>query len=121
MEIYEILANLREEKDVSQKEVASIIHVARSSMSLYEKGEITPPIKTLILLANYYGVNMDYITGRTGIKLPLSKIEELLQTKNGNVFSLDKLMALSPQAKEELNKHMMTLYENEQLKKQAKR
>ena len=120
MEIHQILTSLREEKNVQQKQVALELNVSQAAISAYENGEYAPSTNMLIALANYYGVSLDYLTGRTKLKLPSAKIEELLKTSKGESISLDLLVALSPDSKHQINQHIMALYELEQLKKQQK-
>lgn len=60
-----ILRGLREEKGTSQVEVAKQLGVAQQYYSKYENGEYEMPVRHLITLANYYGVSLDYIAGRT--------------------------------------------------------
>ena len=51
------IRDLREDRDLTQKEVAAYLHCDQSLYSKYERGER--------LLADYYGVTLDYLTGRT--------------------------------------------------------
>ena len=65
------LRQLREEKCLSQKELAEIIGtVSNNDLSRYEKGERSPHYKTLIQFANYFEVTLDYLVGRTDIRQP---------------------------------------------------
>ena len=59
---------LREDNDLSQTKIASILFVAQKTYSDYEGGEIRIPIDSLITLAKYYNVSMDYISGVSDIK-----------------------------------------------------
>lgn len=67
------LRDLREDKDLYQKEVADIIDVSQQYYSEYEKGNRPIPIEKLIKLANYYNVSLDYICNRTNEKTPYPK------------------------------------------------
>lgn len=57
----EKLKELRKEKGISLKELGSIIGVAESTMSLYENGKRQPDYETLLKLAEYFGVTVDYL------------------------------------------------------------
>ena len=57
----EKLKELRKEKGISLKELGSIVGVAECTMSLYENGKRQPDYETLLKLAEYYGVSVDYI------------------------------------------------------------
>lgn len=57
--------DLREDRDLTQKEVAALLHCDQSLYSKYERGERLLPLDLAIRLADYYGVSLDYLTGRT--------------------------------------------------------
>lgn len=57
------LKELRQEKGVSQKEVASAIGVTLSAYSNYEQGIREPSYEILINICKYYGVTSDYLLG----------------------------------------------------------
>lgn len=64
---------LREDKDLNQTIVAKAIHVAQTTYSDYEKGKVRIPIESLIELAKFYNVDMNYITGVSNIKKEFPK------------------------------------------------
>jgi len=53
------------EKRKTQKQTAEVLEMNLRSYQLYEQGKTEPSIKKLILLADFFGVSMDYLTGRT--------------------------------------------------------
>ena len=55
------LRDLREDADLTQKEIASVLHVSQNTYSQYENGVRQLPIEILIRLADYYHVSTDYI------------------------------------------------------------
>ena len=57
------LKDLREDHDLSQKQVAQVLGISQQYYSEYEKGNRTIPISHLITLAKYYGTSIDYIVG----------------------------------------------------------
>lgn len=57
----ERLRELRKSKGISLKELGTIVGVAESTMSLYESGKRQPDYETLLKLAEYYGVTVDYL------------------------------------------------------------
>lgn len=61
----ERLAALRKEKGVSQADLGTILGVTRWSVLNYEAGKNRPDYDGLIALADYFGVSLDYLTGRT--------------------------------------------------------
>lgn len=70
---YERIRGLREDKDMTQGELAEIIGTSQSYYSQYEKGKREIPFDRIILLAEYYNVTIDYIAGLTNSKRPLHK------------------------------------------------
>ena len=59
---------LRKEKGLSQIAVQMQTGIEQALISKYENGERVPPTETLMQLADFYGVSMDYIMGRTDRK-----------------------------------------------------
>ena len=59
-EIGSKLKELRKTKRLSQDDVANGTGICRSSLSNYETGRRTPALNQLVILANYYGVTLDY-------------------------------------------------------------
>jgi len=62
------LRKLRKEKGLSQIAVQMQTGIEQALISKYENGERLPPTETLMQLADFYGVSMDYIMGRTDRK-----------------------------------------------------
>ena len=60
---YEILRELREDRDLSQTDVADLLNTTQQVYSRYENGSNTLPIKHLITLCKYYNVSADYVLG----------------------------------------------------------
>ena len=59
------LRDLREDHDLSQTNIANLLHIKQTVYSRYERGFQTIPLEHLITLADYYHVSVDYILGRT--------------------------------------------------------
>ena len=62
------LRDLREDKDIKQKDIAELLKVHQTTYSDYELGRLNIPIASLHTLADYYGVSVDYLLGRTNVK-----------------------------------------------------
>ena len=60
---YRRLKDLREDRDLVQKEVASILGIDQRVYSNYELGKREIPVRYVIKLAKYYNVSTDYILG----------------------------------------------------------
>lgn len=61
----ERLIELRKEENLSQKEVAKEIGVAVRAYQHYEYGEREPQLSTLVRIADFYDVSLDYLAGRS--------------------------------------------------------
>ena len=64
------LKDLREDKDLYQKQIANIINTTQQVYSEYELGIRLMPIDKLDKLADFYETSIDYIIGRTNNKDP---------------------------------------------------
>lgn len=59
------IKDLREDNDLTQKEISKILMCDQSLYSKYERGEREIPLNLLIILADYYKTNLDYLVYRT--------------------------------------------------------
>lgn len=62
------IRDLREDKDLKQKELANLLGVDQSTYSDYETGRLNIPIDVLIKLADYYKTSIDFLVGRINKK-----------------------------------------------------
>ena len=76
------LRGLREQRGLSQGEAAKRIGIARTTYSNYEAGNREPDIDTLIRMADFYDVSIDYLVGRTNDpKMTFSEAERFIYDK----------------------------------------
>ncbi|MBQ8227568.1 MAG: helix-turn-helix transcriptional regulator [Clostridia bacterium] len=68
--MYEQIRNLREDRDLLQKDLAEFLNCTQVCYSRYELGTRDIPTDVLIKLAEFYNTSTDYILGRTNIKTP---------------------------------------------------
>ena len=61
--MYKRIRDLREDHDLTQKQVAKILNCSQQVYSNYELGQRDIPTAILIKLADYYNVTTDYILG----------------------------------------------------------
>lgn len=59
------IQDLRKQAKLSQDDLAKIVHVHQTAVSQWETGKTYPDTSTLILLADYFNVSIDYILGRS--------------------------------------------------------
>ena len=64
------LRALREDHDLTQATLAELLQVHQTTYSDYERGKLNGPLSVLDRLADYYGVSVDYLLGRTEIRTP---------------------------------------------------
>jgi transcriptional regulator with XRE-family HTH domain len=67
------LRDLREDKDLKQKNIAELLKVHQTTYSDYELGKLNIPVSALHTLADYYNISVDYLLGRTNEKKPYPK------------------------------------------------
>lgn len=72
------LKKLRKEKNLFQSEVAEEIGIASSSYSNYEQGTRSPDNETLIKLAKFFEVSIDYLLGETDEKQTANKVISII-------------------------------------------
>lgn len=67
------LKEIREDKDLTQKEIAKMLKIDQSNYSKYELEKINIPIETLKTLADFYQTSTDYLLYRTDNRNPYPK------------------------------------------------
>ena len=66
--MYKILRDLREDRDLTQKQLAEMLGMSQTGYSKYETGENDIPTSILIWLADFYETTTDYLLGRVDRK-----------------------------------------------------
>lgn len=94
------LRELREKRRFSQEELAQNLHVSQSTISAYEVGERTPDVDTLIAIADFFAVSLDFLVGVSNenpiispYKLTVDELECLHKYKRANVDDRKKIKA----------------------------
>lgn len=64
------IRDLREDRDLTQKQIAEYLHIKQNTYSQYENGQRQIPISVLISLAKFYKTSTDYILGLTDNDIP---------------------------------------------------
>ena len=73
----ERIRNLREDKDLSQNEIAKILNCSQTTYSRYETGDLNIPVASLIKLAIYFNTSSDYLIGLTDGKMSYKRLVRL--------------------------------------------
>lgn len=73
MTYFERIRSLREDSDLSQQSVADMLRVGQRTYSDYESGKTRIPVERLLILARFYDVSMDYISGASNCRCKYPK------------------------------------------------
>ena len=68
--MYERIRNIREDKDLTQMQMAEFLNIHQTTYSDYELGNLNIPIPVMIKLAGLFNTSIDYLVGHTDIKKP---------------------------------------------------
>lgn len=60
----DVLREIRLEKNVSQVKLAEDVGVSKGIISMWENGQREPTLSSLVVLADYFGVSLDFLVGR---------------------------------------------------------
>ena len=66
--MYPRIRDLREDKDMTQTQIAKMLGMSQTGYSKYETGENDIPTDVLIKLAKFYNTSIDYLLGQTDNK-----------------------------------------------------
>ncbi len=70
---FERIKNLREDKDIKQRELAEYLNVSQNTYSQYENGVISLNAETLVKLAKFYDTSIDYLLELTDERRPYKR------------------------------------------------
>lgn len=70
MNCKERIRALREDNDYNQTKIAQLLNIGKRTYCDYELGKTRIPIDSIIILAKFYDVDLNYITGVSNIKNP---------------------------------------------------
>lgn len=73
MKYNERIREIREDRSMTQQKVADLLNVGQRTYADYESGKTRIPIDNLLILARYYNVSMDYISGASNVKTEYPK------------------------------------------------
>ncbi len=68
MQFGNVLRSLRQRNNMTQKQLADIFGVSESRIGMYERCQREPDFEMLEAIADYFNVDMDYLTGRTDVE-----------------------------------------------------
>ena len=71
--MYRRIRELREDKDMTQTQIAAILNCSQRIYSNYERGDVDIPTQVLIKLAEFHSCSVDYLLGLTDNPQPYPK------------------------------------------------
>jgi len=71
--LYQRIRDLREDRDLTQQDLAEILNVSQTTYSRYESGSLDIPTVSLIRLSQFHSTSIDYLLGLTNEKHPYSR------------------------------------------------
>jgi len=71
--MYERIRNMREDKDMTQAQMAAYLSIHQTTYSDYEIGNLNIPVQVLGRIADLFGTSIDYLVNRTDEKKPYPK------------------------------------------------
>ena len=90
MNYAQMLKNLREDKDLYQKDIAKIIQTSQSYYAQYENGKRPLPVEHLITLAKFYNVSADYILCLTNDPTPHWTVKNDNSNNNNKTVNIEQ-------------------------------
>lgn len=101
MDVGERLKQLRKETGTRQKDLADFLQISASAVSHYESGKNLPDAFTLVKLADFFGVSIDYMLGRSTLRLDWKSFQRSVNLVDGSTISLEKIVFLFLKLSEE--------------------
>ena len=68
MKYNERIREIREAHSLTQQKIADLLHIGQRTYADYESGKTRIPVDSLLVLARYYNVSVDYISGASNVK-----------------------------------------------------
>lgn len=105
MDFGKLLASLRAEKGICQKELAAYLNVSIGTISNYENGIHSPDLTTLCRLADYFSVSTDYLLERTKYRYSLDSLNQIVADDYTATNLINTTLELTPE-----NRHSLIDY-----------
>ncbi len=114
MKFGEILKKLRNEKNMTQEDLAQVLNFKRSTVAGYETDDREPDFKTLIKISDYFNVSVDYLLGTTQIKYDFKELRAAADHDAGLADFINEL--IRRENLQTCSKYLLT-FSNEELNK----
>ena len=105
------LKELRESRKITQTKLAENLGIKRITYNKYELGQAEPPIKTLIKIADYFNVSIDYLIERDWNNKAYIEVWKLTDEQKANLYLIEHL---SSKNNIRANGYLTGLYQEQQ-------
>lgn len=109
------LRELRNNRDITQAQLASLTGISSSMIAMYESNKRNPSVENLEILSDFFNVDVDYILGRTKYTTRLLDTNQLQMLEPSNIYGNHKENLKYFSDKPELLEMYKDIYENETL------
>lgn len=99
----ELLAELRLDRRLTQKELANILYVSDGTISNYENGVHLPDVEKLVSIADFFDVSTDYLLGRCSSPLSPDVFNESVLGKKTAGELIQNVKEMNPERQQALN------------------
>ena len=98
----ELLAELRQDRHMTQDQLAKILYVSAGTISNYENNVHFPDVDRLAAMADYFNVTTDYLLGRCSVNVSPDVFEESITPGMTIGALIEEVKALSPERRQAL-------------------
>ena len=105
MEIGSRMRELRDEKGLYQKELAAVLKVSTGTVCNYEKNTHFPDADTLVRLADFFDVSIDYLMCRTDLRSNLNKFNKEIFPGYTVAKLVNVIVSLEPQQQDDVRQY----------------
>lgn len=103
----DVLRSLRKQNDLTQNQLGTVLGISESTVGMYERGQREPSFEMLETIADYFNVDMDYLTGRSNLQRKYSFSPSISGNAEGKP---------APSESDELNEILETLRTREDMR-----
>lgn len=98
----ELLSELRQDRKMTQEDLAKILYVTSGTISNYENGVHLPDIEKLVNLADFFHVTTDYLLGRCSSQLSLDVLDTIILEDRTAGKLIRDIQNITPERKQAL-------------------
>jgi len=110
-----IIKSLRGEEGITQLELSGRIGINNNTLAAYERETREPDIEKICLFADYFGVSIDYLLGRTTLRIPDPDVQNAAKLTGLSAHAIQKLALIHSRKMTPLTELVSLLIEQEEL------